>query len=761
MRLRSITALTATLAVASASVLIAIPAEGAKEKGPDGQPRPIKAPKLPKLPDVPSKWPKGKVTPVSIPGAASVGRGIWITWPGGKNGRTGVEVRLPAGGGTPVMGDWNGDGLLTPGRFENGEWFITNGAVNNPQWEAYATFGQPTDTPIVGYIDGDKRSDIGTFSNGVWTWKTTRDLAPAPVTFGQAGDIPVVGDWNGDGRTDLGFVRQGEWTLRITGLNRKPRKLDKSIDMVWNKAAGTAVLTFDFGSFGDVPVVGDWNRDGIDDPGVVQNRQTWVLSKGIFGLRPTMKETHALSDDEVPIVGNQATAPGHCPTATRNGERFGKELAAQVQPPRIPNGTRKIDGNQEILGTVQDGLRYVITKDLTNRLSSRVRTAYYDALSTHRTIEESVRRSANSALAASIALTTSPWRNVNGISKSELRDYIRWQVRSLACEHGALTPGGWGNTWQSALWAVTVGQAAWMVWDDLTPNEQALVAAMVYSEAEYASARGPRYMRNRLGDEMRPGDSQADEVSWDLLAPALAMAMMPGNQQMPHWRDSLIGMSISAFSRPGDLLKVQTFNGVRPDIRLPGTNANEDGTVTNHGIVNPDYTQNVQHVWWAASMLRMGRQPVPEALFMNADIVYRALSVVEFTSPPYAEPGGTVYQPGGQIYYPMGVSWGVRRPATFVGVDAFANDYAAPDTNAAEYLAAHARDARALQLRWKDGHMYTEGREEESYRLGKEEYALQQMALAWWAGAVKEGLPMVVDRKAYPGVSLGLGQPLP
>ncbi len=203
------------------------------------------------------------------------------------------------------------------------------------------------------------------------------------------------------------------------------------------------------------------------------------------------------------------------------------------------------------------------------------------------------------------------------------------------------------------------------------------------------------------------------------------------------------------------------MNGIRPDIRLPGTNANEDGTVTNHGIVNPDYIQNVQHLWWAASLLRSGGQPVPEALFMNADVVYRALSSVEFTSPPYAEPGGTVYQPGGQIYYPMGVGWGTRRPATFVGVDGFANAYAAADVRAGENLAAHARDARALQLRWNDGHMYADGPSEESYRRGKEEYALQQMALAWWAGAVKTGLRMTVDRTAYPGISLGTGTPLP
>ena len=749
-------------AVAASAILIAVPAQGARERGPDGQPRPIKASSLPTLPDVPSKWRKGKITPLSIPGAASVARGTWLTWPPGSQRRTGVEVRLPAAAGAPLMGDWNGDGMLTPGRYEAGQWFITNAAVNSPQWEGYAAFGgEPTDVPVVGFIDGDKRSDIGIFRNGTWTWQVTKGDTPAPVVFGQAGDVPVVGDWNGDGRSDIGFVRQGRWNLRITGLERKPRGLDKSITVQWTKREGTAVLSFVFGSLGDLPVVGDWNRDGSDDPGVIQDRSTWVLSRGIDKLRPTEKQSHALLADEVPIVGSQATGPGHCPTATRDGERFGKALAAQVRSARTPAGTRKIDGNQEILGTVQDGLRYVITKDLTNRLYSRTSQAYYDALSTHRTIEESVRRSANAALAGAVALTTSPWKNVNGISRAELRDYVRWQVRSLACEHGALTPGGWGNTWQSALWATTLGQAAWMIWDDLTPNEQALVAAMVYSEAEYASARGPRYHRNRLGQDLTPGDSQADEVSWDLLAPALAMAMMPGNKQMPNWRNSLISMAISSFARPGDLHKVQEFNGVRPDIRLPGTNANEDGTVTNHGIVNPDYVQNVQHLWWAASLLRSGGQPVPEALFMNADIIYRALAVVDYPSPPYADPGGTVYQPGGQIYYPMGVSWGIRRPATFVGVDAFANDYAAADTNAAEYLAAHARDARALQLRWKDGHMYADGREEESYRLGKEEYALQQMALAWWAGAVKDGLPMKVDRTAYEGISLGVGKDLP
>jgi hypothetical protein len=108
----------------------------------------------------------------------------------------------------------------------------------------------------------------------------------------------------------------------------------------------------------------------------------------------------------------------------------------------------------------------------------------------------------------------------------------------------------------------------------------------------------------------------------------------------------------------------------------------------------------------------------------------------------------------------MGVGWGARRPATFTGVDAFANQYAAKDAKAGEFLAAHARDTRALQLRWNDGHIYADGASEDSYKLGKEEYALQQMALAWWASAVGTGTRMRVDRTAYPGISLGIGKPL-
>ena len=36
----------------------------------------------------------------------------------------------------PVAGDWNGDGVATPGRYEAGQWFTTDAAADSPQWLA-------------------------------------------------------------------------------------------------------------------------------------------------------------------------------------------------------------------------------------------------------------------------------------------------------------------------------------------------------------------------------------------------------------------------------------------------------------------------------------------------------------------------------------------------------------------------------------------------------------------------------------------------
>jgi len=720
------------------------------------------APALPPIAVIPGKTGKAQAKTRSTPAEASTASGKWVTWAGVGSPPATTVVTLPTGAGTALLADWNGDGVSTPGRFDAGKWFVTDGAVNEQQWRALATFGTAGATPVVGDVDGDGKADIGVFQAGSWQWQLD-DGSPGPnADFGAAGDVPVVGDWDGDGKADIGVFRGGTWILRVVGVDKaRVPWAGKDVTITPVPDGKAVTLTLVFGAAGDVPVVGDWDGNGRSTPGVVRAGSQWRLARSLAKLKRPATLVYPINPGYIPLVGMQPAGLGHCPTATTAAEETAFALAPGIKPPVKIKGTFAIEGMREIKATVEDGLRYVITNDLTKRLRQRTAMPYYDPLDTHPTDEESLRRSANSAQAAAIMATTSKWRKVNGISRDTLVRYARWHIRSIACEHMAMTPGGWGHSFQSALWATVAGQAGWMLWDELKAPERAYVAAMVASEADYVAARGPYYFRNRAGVEITPGDSRSDEVSWSLMAPALALAMMPDDPRAKNWRASLVALAIASFARPSDLTSKEVFNGVRIGKELPGTNANEDGTVTNHGIVNPDYTQNVQHLWWAASMLRSGRQQVPASLFLNADIVYRALAVVQFPSPPYAPPGGTVYKPLGVIYHPMGKSWGVRRPATFTGVDAFANAYAAPDVRAAEFLAAHARDARALQLRFKDGHMYLPGNAEESYKLGKEEYALSQMALAWWAGAVKVGPSMTVTNEKIPGVNLQPVAPIP
>ena len=76
--------------------------------------------------------------------------------------------------------------------------------------------------------------------------------ANTTVAFGIPGAIPVVGDFNGDGIDEIGVYFQGEWLLDLNGNQR------------WDSDDLWAAL----GSRGDLPVVGDWDGDGKDDIGV-------------------------------------------------------------------------------------------------------------------------------------------------------------------------------------------------------------------------------------------------------------------------------------------------------------------------------------------------------------------------------------------------------------------------------------------------------------------------------------------------------------
>lgn len=105
----------------------------------------------------------------------------------------------------PIIGDWNGDGIDTPGvyRSSTGMFYLTdlicncNGVVNYSILISGTSAGE---LPLVGDWNGDGIIGLGTFkpSTGVMRLKNTVASGSPDYTFtfgGGSTDVPLAGTW--------------------------------------------------------------------------------------------------------------------------------------------------------------------------------------------------------------------------------------------------------------------------------------------------------------------------------------------------------------------------------------------------------------------------------------------------------------------------------------------------------------------------------------------------------------------------------------
>ena len=199
---------------------------------------------------------------VDTPGAYDPSSGGWIL----RNSNSGgsAELSFVYGGCCdllPVVGDWNKDGTDTVGLYKpsTGEWFLRNSNTEG-YGEINFTFGTGTGTvPLAGDWNNDNTDTIGTYkpsANSEWRLRNTNSTGAANITFTYGGPemIPVVGDWNKDGTDTPGLYKtNGEWFLRNSN----------------SYGFGEIMFTFGDGTEGK-PIAGDWNKDGTDTIGVVR-----------------------------------------------------------------------------------------------------------------------------------------------------------------------------------------------------------------------------------------------------------------------------------------------------------------------------------------------------------------------------------------------------------------------------------------------------------------------------------------------------------
>ena len=165
-------------------------------------------------------------------------------------------------------------------RPSNGTWYVLNrqtGATHTSQ------LGTAGDVPVPGFYDYYEPTGappparplpgfyVPTFavwrpSSGVWFVKNVRSGETSSKQLGTWGDVPVLADYDNDGRTDFAVWRPYDAVTGVTGVWRI---LNSSTRRVRNRQ---------WGVWGDIPMPRDYDGDGRVDIAI------WRPSTGVWWI---------------------------------------------------------------------------------------------------------------------------------------------------------------------------------------------------------------------------------------------------------------------------------------------------------------------------------------------------------------------------------------------------------------------------------------------------------------------------------------------
>ena len=174
-------------------------------------------------------------------------------------------------GDVPFMGDWDCDGIDTPGLYRQSDGYVY---LRNSNSQGVADvrffFGNPGDVPLAGDFNGDGCDTVSVYRPSNATFYIINELgadegglgaADVAFIFGNPGDKPFVGDFDGDGVDTPGLHRESTGLVYYRNTNSE----------------GVADAIFLFGDPGDRLVANDWNGDGFDSPAVFRPSNTTVF----------------------------------------------------------------------------------------------------------------------------------------------------------------------------------------------------------------------------------------------------------------------------------------------------------------------------------------------------------------------------------------------------------------------------------------------------------------------------------------------------
>ena len=194
----------------------------------------------------------------------------------------------------------------------------------------------------------------------------------------------------------------------------------------------------------------------------------------------------------------------------------------------------------------------------------------------------------------------------------------------------------WGHSWQSAMWAGTLGFGAWHIWDDLDAGLRKDVERVLASESDRflgGKPPGNRWL-----------DTKAEENGWNLICISLTANMFPEQEHAPAWKEKAIEYMMNTLSAPQDFDATNLVDGRPAKDWMSGTNMHPDFTLENHNIFHPSYvacssyflTQSAMHYTYA-------KQAIPQAATHHLLDTWRMFQ--------------SLILPCGESAYPQGMDW--------------------------------------------------------------------------------------------------------
>ena len=209
------------------------------------------------------------------------GAGRFNIWDLATSGKVVSSFFYGNPGDVPFSGDWNCDGVDTPGLYRQSDGYVY---LRNANSQGVANvsffFGNPGDHPIAGDFDKDGCDTVSIYRPAEQRFYVINELgsrdgglgsADFSFLFGNPGDKPFVGDFNDDGVDTIGLHRESTGLVYFRNSN----------------STGVANSQFIYGDPGDKLVAGDWDGNGTDTIGVYRP------DNGIFYLRNSNTQGNA------------------------------------------------------------------------------------------------------------------------------------------------------------------------------------------------------------------------------------------------------------------------------------------------------------------------------------------------------------------------------------------------------------------------------------------------------------------------------------